>query len=134
MKDITTEYSPLGEPTAIALGVFDGVHLGHRLVIDTAVKKSGGEVRSAVFTFKSDTVMNKGSERLLTNSEKLRRLSQRRIDYVCCPDFGEYRDMPYEDFVKEVLVGRLGCRYAVCGRDFRFGRGAQGDDSAVIDV
>lgn len=134
MKDITTEYSPLGEPTAIALGVFDGVHLGHRLVIDTAVKKSGGEVRSAVFTFKSDTVMNKGSERLLTNSEKLRRLSQRRIDYVCCPDFGEYRDMPCEDFVKEVLVGRLGCRYAVCGRDFRFGRGAQGDAGRLTEL
>ena len=127
MKDITTEYSPLPERTAVALGVFDGVHLGHRLVIDRAAELAGDELRSAVFTFRQDTVLNKGSERLLTDSEKLRRLSQRKVDYVCSPDFGEVKDLSAVTFVKEILAGRLRCRYAVCGNDFRFGKGASGD-------
>lgn len=127
MKDITTEKTPLSERTAVALGVFDGVHLGHRLVIDRAVELSGGGIKAAVFTFRSDTVVNKGSERLLTDAEKQRRLSQRRIDYLCSPSFDEVRDISTEDFVRDVLAGRLRCRYAVCGRDFRFGRGALGN-------
>lgn len=127
MKDITTEYNPLPERTAVALGVFDGVHLGHRLVIDRAVSLSGEGLGSAVFTFRSDTVVNKGSERLLTDAEKLRRISQRRVDYVCSPSFDEMRDMTAEDFVRRVLAGRLNCRYAVCGKDFRFGKGTQGN-------
>lgn len=127
MKDITNDRSPLEWRTAAALGVFDGVHLGHRTVIDRAVSLGGGELRSVVFTFRQDTVMNKGSVRLLSDADKLYRLSQRRVDLVCSPPFNEVRELSAEDFVREILVGRLRCRFAVCGRDFRFGKNAAGD-------
>lgn len=127
MTDITTEYSALGEPTAVALGVFDGVHLGHRMVIDKAVELSRGGIKPAVFTFRSDTVVNKGSERLLTDKDKQRKLAQRGVAYLCSPDFGDVRELAAEDFVRDILIGRLRCRYAVCGKDFRFGKGALGD-------
>jgi len=127
MKDITADKTPLLCPTSVALGVFDGVHLGHRLVIDKAVSLSGGEIRSAVFTFRSDTVVNKGSERLLSDKDKHRRISQRRVDYICSPAFDEVRDMSACEFAEKILKERLCCRFAVCGRDFRFGKGAAGD-------
>lgn len=127
MTDITTEYSKIQEPTAVALGVFDGVHLGHRMVIDKAVSLCTDGMRSAVFTFRSDTVVNKGSERLLTDADKHRRLSARGVEYLCSPDFNDVRDLAAEDFVRNILFGRLRCRYAVCGKDFRFGRGALGN-------
>ena len=126
MKDITEERTPLEWRTAVALGVFDGVHLGHRTVIDKAVELGSGELRSVVFTFRQGSVTNKGKVRLLSDEDKFYRLSQRRVDLVCSPDLSEVRDMPAEDFVREILVGRLRCRYAVCGKDFRFGRGAKG--------
>ncbi|SDB42342.1 riboflavin kinase / FMN adenylyltransferase [Ruminococcaceae bacterium FB2012] len=131
MKDITNERGPLEWRTAVALGVFDGVHLGHRTVIDKAVSLGKGELRSVVFTFRQGSVTNKGSVRLLSDEDKFYRLSQRRVDLVCSPDLGEVRDMSAEDFVREILVGRLRCRFAVCGKDFRFGRGAAGDVSLL---
>jgi len=127
MKNITDDFSALGCRTAVALGVFDGVHLGHRMVIDRAVSLCGENILPAVFTFRSDTVVNKGKERLLTDAEKQRKLAHRGVEYICSPDFGDVRELTAEDFVRDVLVGKLGCRYAVCGRDFRFGKGAMGN-------
>ena len=127
MKDITGELRPLEWRTAVALGVFDGVHLGHRTVIDKAVELGSGELRSVVFTFRQGSVTNKGSLRLLTDEDKFYRLRQRRVDLICSPDLSEVRDMEARDFVREILAGKLRCRYAVCGKDFRFGRGAAGD-------
>ena len=127
MKDITNEREPLEQRTAVALGVFDGVHLGHRLVIDRAVALGKGELRSVVFTFRQGSVTNEGRVRLLTDEDKRYRLSQRRADLLCMPDLGEVRELAAEDFVRQVLVGRLRCRYAVCGKDFRFGKNAAGD-------
>ena len=127
MKDITGERGTLEWRTAVALGVFDGVHLGHRMVIDRAVELGSGELRSVVFTFRQGSVTNKGSQRLLSDEDKFCRLGQRGVDLICSPDLSEVRDMEACDFVREILSGRLRCRYAVCGKDFRFGRGAAGD-------
>ena len=127
MKDITGERGALDWRTAVALGVFDGVHLGHRTVIDRAVMLGSGELRSVVFTFRQGSVTNKGRLRLLSDKDKFYRLEQRRVDLICSPDLSEVRDMEAEDFVSRILAGRLRCRYAVCGKDFRFGRGAAGD-------
>ena len=127
MKDITGERGALEWRTAVALGVFDGVHLGHRTVIDRAVMLGSGELRSVVFTFRQGSVTNKGRLRLLSDKDKFYRLEQRRVDLICSPDLSEVRDMEAEDFVSRILAGRLRCRYAVCGKDFRFGRGAAGD-------
>lgn len=134
MKDITNEQKQLGCRTAVALGVFDGVHLGHRMVIDKAVSLCGDMIKPAVFTFRSDTVVNKGSERLLSDKDKLRKLSQRGVEYVCSPDFEDVRELSAEQFAKEILVGRLNIRYAVCGRDFRFGKGAEGNSDRLSEL
>ncbi|MBR6872295.1 MAG: riboflavin biosynthesis protein RibF [Ruminococcus sp.] len=134
MEEIKVRGEKLGFDTAVALGVFDGVHLGHRTVIDRAVSLGNGELRSAVFTFRQDTVVNKGRVRLLSDEDKLYRLSQRRVDIVCSPDFNEVRGLSPEDFVREIVAGQLRCRYAVCGNDFRFGKAAAGDARLLAEL
>ncbi|ADU23483.1 riboflavin biosynthesis protein RibF [Ruminococcus albus] len=131
MKEIDKGFSP-DKGTVCALGLFDGVHRGHRLVINNALslaEKLG--VRSAVFTFRTDTVTSKGHdgriEMILSDAEKCRHFEDMGVDLLYSPDFNELKNMSAEAFVRDILSGLLGCRAVVCGSDFRFGKGAEGD-------
>ena len=126
------------ENTACALGLFDGVHRGHQLVIAKACDHKNQGLRSAVFTFKTQTVTTKGNngsiEMILTDSGKYRRIEKMGVDYLYSPDFEKYRDMSCEDFVKKVLKEKLNCKVAVCGTDFRFGKAARGDHNILQEL
>lgn len=121
--------------TAVAMGVFDGVHLGHREVISMAVKTAREkDLLPCVFTFKTDTVFTKSGSPLLTEEEKASRIRALGIERVISPDFSEYKDISPEEFVRDVLKDKLHCRTAVCGEDFRFGKNAIGDCAALKDI
>ena len=131
MKDIDRGFSP-DKGTVCALGLFDGVHRGHRLVINNALSLAAElGVRSAVFTFRTDTVTSKGHdgriEMILSDEEKRRHFENMGVDLIYSPAFHELKGMSAEEFVKDILVGLLGCKAVVCGSDFRFGKGAEGD-------
>jgi riboflavin kinase/FMN adenylyltransferase len=115
--------------TAAALGIFDGVHLGHRRVIDLAVKKAeeiGAE--PAVFTFNTGTVTSKGRfEPLITDEDKAERLHAMGIKSIRSFDFGQLCGLTAERFVKEILSDTMNAACAVCGEDFRFGRNGAAD-------
>ena len=117
--------------TAVALGLFDGVHRGHQLVIGRACEYKTQGFKSAVFTFATDTVTTKGHdgkiEMILTDDAKQKCFEKLGVDYLFSPRFSDYKDMSCEDFVKKVLKEKLNCERAVCGTDFRFGSGARGD-------
>ena len=124
------EYSPgriLPRGAVIALGLFDGVHKGHRLLLNTA-KKIAAErgLTFSVFTFRSES-LKKGSSALYSTEEKLRLLEELGVEAVILSDFGTLSGIDAVDFVKRLLVTEMGCETAVCGFDFRFGRGALGD-------
>lgn len=119
------------KPSAVALGLFDGVHRGHQMIIGEAVKAAGADgINSAVFCFKTDTVTSKGHdgriEMLMTDKEKAKLIDSLGVDYLYSPDFNDMKSLAPEDFVRDVLKGFLDCRYAVCGTDFTFGKGAAG--------
>lgn len=128
---------PRGKETVCALGLFDGVHKGHRYIIDTAVseaKKAGRA--SAVFCFKTDSVTSKGHdgrlEMLLDDEQKRERIALAGADYLYSPDFEELKGMRPEEFVRDILYGKMGCTGAVCGEDFTFGRGAVGKAEDLV--
>lgn len=128
MLDITERGVEKGKRTAVALGIFDGVHLGHRLVLEKAVSCRGNGLVPAVFTFKSGTMTTKPDpQQILTAEAKAEKLESIGIEYICAPDFAGIRSLTPGDFIRDVLAGQLGCGCAVCGKDFRFGRGAVGD-------
>lgn len=118
---------------AVALGTFDGVHLGHRAVVRAAVEEARGRGwRSVAVTFDPHprAVVRPGTEPPLLTTVGLRReaLLDLGVDEVRVVRFDEElsRKSP-EEFVRDVLVGALGAGVVVVGENYRFGRGAAGD-------
>ena len=121
MTDITHNLIKL-PPTAVAVGFFDGLHLGHMEVIKEALRHEYG---SAMFTFHSDTALPKREkiENLLSNEMKLESLAKTGLDYVYSPDFDTVRDYTAEDFIVRVLAKIMNAKTVICGFDFRLGAG-----------
>lgn len=110
--------------SAAAVGIFDGIHPGHRLVLDEA--KSFGEMTPAVFTFNTESISFKHGrsfEFIYTNDYKLELLGKLGFEQIYSPDFEELCGMDGESFAREILCGRMNCGVVVCGENFRFGHG-----------
>ncbi|MCR4896739.1 MAG: riboflavin biosynthesis protein RibF [Lachnospiraceae bacterium] len=132
MEIITgTEEFHIEADTAVAIGKFDGVHLGHRRILEEILKKREEGLRSCVFTFDPSpaVLFGKGDVRELTTREEKRLLLQRMgveilIEY---PLSYETAATPPEAFVRETLIGRLGASLLAAGPDLSFGAGGKGD-------
>ncbi len=116
-----------------AIGNFDGVHLGHRAVIDTARRLAAAHgAKSAVLTFEPHPRRlfrpNDPPFRLTPFRIKALLLEELGIELMLAPKFDRaFASIPAEDFVSDVLARRLGLKHVVCGADFVFGRGRGGD-------
>ena len=131
---------PEPPPSAVALGVFDGVHLGHRAILGLAVARArADDVRSVACTFDPHPVevLQPGRAPLLitTLEERLALIEGCGLDdAVVLPFTRELASMEPEAFVKDVLVTRLGARDVVVGFNHRFGRGARGDAGLLASL
>ena len=116
-------------PSAVALGLFDGVHLGHRAVIGRAVSRAP-QLFPIVFTFSYDSpkeVTKPGFANILSPSRKEAILQRLGVQLVCKPLFSVVRDLEPEIFFTEILQKKLKAEAIFCGEDYRFGKGAAGD-------
>ncbi len=119
--------------TVATIGNFDGVHLGHRHVIDTLAgegKRLGLPV--AVVLFEPQPLEyflgDKAPARLTRLREKLARLSELPVDWVMPLKFDRsLASLSALEFINQVLLDKLGVKHLVVGDDFRFGRGREGD-------
>lgn len=115
-------------PTAVALGNFDGVHIGHARLIKALTDL---EFTSVVYTFeKHPANMLSGNETLLTintNDEKAEILSELGVDNLIFADFLSVKDMTPREFVDKILIEKLSAREVVCGYNYRFGKRGEGD-------
>lgn len=111
-----------------ALGYFDGVHLGHRLVLARAVQEARARgCAAAVFTFAPPANGSIKGKAILTPAEKLRRMAALGVEAVLCPPFEAFCTLSPEAFVDTVLVECLGAKAVFCGENFTFGRGRAGN-------
>ncbi len=121
--------------TVIALGLFDGVHKGHRALIAKAKETAEKEgLTPIVFTFDSDNTNFKSNETLYTSKQKTDLISSLGINHIIYADFSELANMSAANFVKSVLIDSLSCKYAVTGLDFKFGKGREGNTSILSDI
>jgi riboflavin kinase/FMN adenylyltransferase len=109
-------------PRRIAIGTFDGVHLGHRAVIDGC---------STVLTFEPHPleVLNPAAAPKLLMPFEVKRDVLEGIgveELVVIPFDREFTRLTPEEFIEDVLVGRLGAEYVSVGENFRFGQKAGG--------
>ncbi len=122
-----TENGCIKEKSAVALGIFDGVHIGHREIIKKAVGYSDNGFVSAVFTFNVESIGEKHSKKyeyIYTNEQKFRRLEDLGIEYVMSPDFENIKELSGEEFACELLCKSMNAKTVICGENFRFGRAA----------
>jgi len=134
--DITYGFPPK-KKTSIALGYFDGLHLGHIEVIGEAMAHARMQgAASAVFTFNCDTTLPKfqQQEDIISFENKCELLDRMGVDYIFAPDFAEVCGLSAEDFVKEILVKRLNADFACCGGNFRFGRNGSGTPELLTSL
>jgi riboflavin kinase/FMN adenylyltransferase len=111
---------------AVAIGTFDGVHLGHRRVLETA---RGAGHRSTVVTFDPHPrlVLGHPVELLTTLERRLELLEAAGVEDALVLHFDEVlRSMPAETFAEEILRA-IGAEIVAAGEGFRFGRGRAGD-------
>ena len=123
-----------------AVGNFDGVHHGHRLLLDQLAEKSREfGVPSLLITFEpTPREFFRGAEvpaRLTRFHEKITLLRDTALDRVLCLPFNERTaNTPPEWVIDELLVRLLGIRYLAVGDDFRFGKGARGDFALLTEA
>lgn len=111
--------------TSAALGLFDGVHLGHREVLKEALAQKKNGFSPCVFTFSPESQAGKGSKYIYSPAEKEHIIRDVcGIDDIYSRDFADICGMDGETFVREILCGELNAAHVVCGKDFRFGTGA----------
>lgn len=120
--------------TCVALGNFDGVHHGHRMIISKAAERARIEgLMSCVYTFGIHTSHFLGSaKKLITNTdEKNELISELNCDLIYLDDFESVRYMTPSSFCKNILNDKLKARYVFCGEDYRFGYKGEGDVSLL---
>ena len=120
------------------LGNFDGVHLGHRRLAERALREGNAAgLKVGVWTFADHpkATLCPGECAYLTSIEEKNAIfSEMGFDYVIYEDFASVRDMLPRDFAESILADKLDCRVAVCGFNFRFGRGGEGTPSLLGEV
>ncbi|QPJ64479.1 MAG: bifunctional riboflavin kinase/FAD synthetase [Candidatus Nitrohelix vancouverensis] len=124
----------------VTIGNFDGVHLGHRELLKKTVRlarKNDGT--ATVFTFEPHPLKTIAPEKmppmLTTFRKKMELIEAFGVNQVVCARFNRrFSEQKPEDFIRDVLVGRLGAREVVVGFDYGFGKGRVGTLESLRDL
>lgn len=120
------------ESPVLALGNFDGVHLGHQAILNKAIERAkviGG--LSVAFTFDPHPVKVLAPEKylpLITPTEKkIKLIEEMGISAVICAEFNlEFSNLHPRSFARDILAGRIGAKEVVVGFNYSFGKGRGG--------
>jgi len=124
---------------ALALGCFDGVHLGHAALFSALRSEAEGKgLTCAAWTFappKGGSVCPvKGRPLIISYAEKLAVLHGLGIEYAFVYEFGDICGLSPESFVFDILIKDCRCAFAVCGYDFTFGARASGNADTLAQL
>ena len=122
--------------SAVALGYFDGVHVGHRELISLMVREARAKgLKPYVFTFADDLAITKKTQSIIYNTEeKLKIFASLGVEGVIIANFSSISGLTPEAFVNEVLIESLGAELAISGYNFRFGKYAAAGAPELIEL
>ena len=121
MEHITDCKIEQDRPTAVTIGNFDGVHMGHRKLIETTKEYAGREnLKSIVLTFKPHPMFIFGNREnnalIMSPEEKEIAIGKMGVDtYIEYPFDREFASMSPEDFAVDIVFNKLKCK-VLCGR------------------
>lgn len=134
-----SEFSP-GKPVVMTTGTFDGVHIGHKVILSHVVKTAHEEgAESVLFTFDPHprTVLfpeDHGLKLLNSREEKIHHLKEQGIDHVIFHPFSmDFARLTALEYVRKVLVEGIGVNRMIIGYDHRFGRNREGNFSKLVE-
>ena len=117
----------------MALGNFDGVHVGHRALIDelkrlNAKRSQRLPLGALCFSKPPSQYLSKHPvPQLVTNEEKFRLFREAGLQFVVLFDFAELKDLSPDAFVQDILIRDCRCRLAVCGFNYTYGAKGAGN-------
>lgn len=120
-------------PAVVAIGAFDGIHLGHRAIISIAVADAHASgLQASVFTFDRHPAEllrpDRAPDYITTPEQRVELIESLGADCLVIAKFDTVlAELDPETFVTEILVKRLGAKAIVVGQDFRFGKRRAGD-------
>ncbi len=126
--------------TGVALGNFDGVHIGHQMLIENTVKSCReNDLSSIIFTFqnhpKNITNEPNSVKKIATWKEKIEVIESLGVDYLIAVEFdSRFKKMKPEDFVIKILIEKLNMKKANCGFHYRFGHKAMGNIALLKEM
>jgi len=126
--------------TILTLGTFDGIHPGHKKIIEKVVEDAETEnSRSFLITFDPHprTIIAKGDEIKLLNTfqEKIEIIKNLGIQNLLVINFTkEFSQLTSEEFVKKYIIDSIGVKEIVIGHDHRFGKGRGGDEQTLREM
>ncbi len=126
---------PPDTPCAIALGCFDGLHRGHRAVINRAAEGKEAGLTPAVFTFESHSMKTLGgaaAPEVMTFSDKTAMLEQWGVEALFLERFDTVQGLSPETFVEEILHKKYQARLLCCGFNYRFGARSAGNADDLV--
>lgn len=115
--------------TAIVLGTFDGLHAGHRAVIEKAAGFFGIAV---TFDIPPKSILTGEPQLLILPDDREKRLKKLGISEVEMQSFNEVKDVRADDYLN-ILKQKYNPSKIVCGFNYRFGRGAEGDTKLLAE-
>ena len=125
-------------PSVVCLGNFDGLHIGHRMLIKRGIEKAKAlglccavlsfDVHPAVF------LKNKSPELLISREEKEKALEDMGVDLFVLSDFSKIKDFSCEDFVQKILIETLRAKEVICGFNYSFGKKAMGSAKTLKEL
>jgi len=124
----------INKKTAVALGNFDGFHIGHMILIDKIkdyAEQNPQNRASCVWTFPEHSLNILKSDYALpyitAKDEKIEILNKKNIDYLVFQDFNFVRYFSPDEFIERVVEDYLNAELVVCGYNYRFGRDGEGN-------
>ncbi len=123
---LNDKIKPFSKGCAVAVGSFDGVHLGHRKLLSRLVEEAKRlNLPAVVFSF--DLEDNPKTAPLLADkNQKAKLLRKFGVDLLVSGRFSQFRDITAKTFAVDFLYEELGAKSIICGYDFRFGKDRQG--------
>lgn len=128
------------ESNILCLGNFDGVHLGHRALLKTALLLKNTKYPTAmcgVFCFRtlpSDDLLSNPPKHLCTLDQKLALFRSCGMDFVILADFASIKQLPPNIFAKDVLLEKYHAAAIVCGFNYRYGYNRSGTPADLKDT
>ena len=126
-------------PSVVAVGTFDGVHIGHRKLIDKVISISESKnLMSIILTFSPHPriVLNNDVDikLLTTQREKNEIFGSYNIDYLLTQDFSKsFSKLSPIEFVRDILVKKLNVKHIVTGYDHHFGKNRNANSNQLIE-